>query len=47
MTSVEKSVECFAAKIEALAESLPQCRFVHHKSHMTLPGMIYRNVKSV
>jgi hypothetical protein len=35
MMSVEKSVECMAGEAEVLRENLSQCRFVHHKSHMT------------
>jgi hypothetical protein len=31
-------VEWLAEEIEVLGESLPQHRFVHHKSHVTWPG---------
>jgi hypothetical protein len=31
---MEKSVEWLAGETEVLGENLPQCRFVHHKSHM-------------
>jgi hypothetical protein len=34
---MEKLVECLAGETEVLEENLPQCRFVHHKTHM-LPG---------
>jgi hypothetical protein len=34
---MEKVVELLAGETEILGENLPQCRFVHHKSHM-LPG---------
>jgi hypothetical protein len=34
---MEKLVEYLAGETEVLGENLPQCRFVHHKSHM-LPG---------
>jgi hypothetical protein len=40
MMSVEQSVECkLAAETEARWENLPQRHFVHHKSHMTRPGL--------
>jgi hypothetical protein len=33
---VEQLVECeLAGETETLGEKLPQCYFVHHKSHMT------------
>jgi hypothetical protein len=31
---MEKSVEWLAGETEILGENLPQCSFVHHKSHM-------------
>jgi hypothetical protein len=34
---MEKLVELLAGEIEVLGENLPQCRFVHHKSHMLCP----------
>jgi hypothetical protein len=34
---MEKLVEWLAGETEVLEENLPQCRFVHHKTHM-LPG---------
>jgi hypothetical protein len=34
---MEKLVEWLAGETEVLGENLPQCRIVHHKSHM-LPG---------
>jgi hypothetical protein len=38
MMSIEQSVECeLAGEIEVLGWTLPQCYFVHHKSHMTWP----------
>jgi hypothetical protein len=31
----QQSVESSSREIEILGENLSQCRFVHHKSHMT------------
>jgi hypothetical protein len=40
MMIVEQSVDCeLAGKTEVLREKLPQCHFVYHRSHMTLPGL--------
>jgi hypothetical protein len=33
---MEKLVEWMAGETEVLEENLPQCRFVHQKSHMLL-----------
>jgi hypothetical protein len=38
--SVEQSVEWeLSVETEVLGEDLPQCHFVHHKSHMTWTGI--------
>jgi hypothetical protein len=34
IVSVVQSVECGAGETEVLGENLPQCHFVHYKSHM-------------
>jgi hypothetical protein len=40
MMSVEQSVDWeLAGETEVLRENLVQCPFVHHKSHMTWPGL--------
>jgi hypothetical protein len=39
MMSVEQSVEWFSRGTEVLKENLPHCHFVHHKFHMTWPGL--------
>lgn len=39
MMTLKQSVECgLAGKAEVLRENLPQFQFVHHKSHVALPG---------
>jgi hypothetical protein len=39
MISVEQSVQWLAGETKVLGENLLQCHFVHHKSHMTWPGL--------
>jgi hypothetical protein len=40
MVIVKQLVEWrLEGETEVLGEILPQCQFVHHKSHMTWPGL--------
>jgi hypothetical protein len=39
MMSMEQSVQWLAVEIEIFGENLPQCRYVHHKSHMSSPEL--------
>jgi hypothetical protein len=37
--SVAQSVQCLAGETEVLGDNVPQIPFVHHKSHMSWPGL--------
>jgi hypothetical protein len=37
--NMEQSVEKLARETEVLGGNLPQCRFLHRKSHGTSPGL--------
>jgi hypothetical protein len=37
--NVEQSVKCLAGETKVFVKYLPQYRFIHHKSHMTSPGL--------
>jgi hypothetical protein len=39
MISAEQSVYAWQRETKVLGESLFQCRYVHHKSHMTWPRL--------
>jgi hypothetical protein len=39
LMSVEQTVEWLTRETDARGENLPQCRFVHHKSHMSWSGL--------
>jgi hypothetical protein len=40
MVSVEQMMEWrLAGETEVVGENLPQCHYVHHKSHMIWPGL--------
>jgi hypothetical protein len=40
LMNIEQLVACeLAGKTEVLRKNLPQCHFIHHKSHMTLPDI--------
>jgi hypothetical protein len=39
MMSVQQSAERLARETKVLGENMLQCRFVHHKSRMTWPGL--------
>jgi hypothetical protein len=39
MMSMDQWEEWLAGETEVLGGNLPQCHIVHHKSHMTWPGL--------
>jgi hypothetical protein len=42
MTMIVEQSEELAGETEVFGENLPQCRFLHHESHMAWPELEHR-----